>query len=127
MKKQNHLCVDLTTIMKHNDIQEMQSAHGELIRDTYQHFTFVETHARKATSRPDLRWQLVERTKHGKATVNARHIKVEFYIHHTDYEDGRDLADILARETEQLGETLCEVDLRKVVQAIKLLNEETKA
>lgn len=64
---------------------------------------------------PHLHWRPLLRTLHGKASVNAQHVKVEFYIHHDSYVDGRDLADILASEIETMGDNLCEMDLEQEV------------
>ena len=50
--------------------------------------------------------------------------KVEFYFHHEEYGDGRDLADQLAMQIDQLGETLCETDLEKLVESIRKLRKE---
>ena len=51
----------------------------------------------------------------------ANHIKLELYIPHGDYADGRDLADILASQVDQMGDNLCEMDMAKVVEAIRAL------
>ena len=42
-------------------------------------------------------------------------MKVEFYIRHDDYCNGNDLADILAREVETMGEGLCDICLSEEV------------
>lgn len=115
---QNFLCVDLRTEMLESNIQTGESRKGQLIMDEEnEHFVFVETPNKKQYKKhPELHWHLLDRSKHGRATMNARHIKVEFYIHHTDYKDGADLADILSREIESLGENLCEINLKEEVE-----------
>ena len=57
-------------------------------------------------------------------SANANHIKLELYIPHEDYATGRELADILAQQVEQMGDNLCEMDLSKVVEAIRALGKE---
>ena len=109
MKKQNYLCVDLTTEMLDQDIQENENRKGVLtMTEADEHFTFKESQPCVHVEHPELHWRLVDRTKHGKMTVNSRHVKVEFYVKHDEYEDGRELADVLASEIETLGENLCE-------------------
>lgn len=88
--------------------------------NTEEHFTLREVIKKERVERPELQWHLLNRTKHGKATINSRHIKVEFYIHHDEYQDGADLADILAREVETLGEQFCETNLKEEVSKCSL-------
>ncbi len=111
MKKQNYLCVDLTTQMMQKDLQVLNQANGMLRRDEEDHFTFVERSAKEHEEHLELHWRLLDRTKHGRVHLNARHVKVEFYIRHSDYANGRELADILASEIETMGESLSETDL----------------
>ena len=116
MTTQNYLCIDLRTEMRQSDIQTGETRNGTLTMDQAgEHFTFKETHTRTHVDRPELHWRLLNRTKHGRASVNSRHIKVEFYIHHDEYQDGADLADILAREVETLGEQFCETNFKEEV------------
>ena len=115
MKKQNYLCVDLQTQMKENDLQVNNQAKGTLLRDGEDHFVFTENEGKPHVAHPELHWRLLDRTKHGRVHVNANHVKVEFYIHHTDYAGGRDLADLLAREIETMGENLSETDMQAEV------------
>lgn len=120
-KKQVNLCVDLTTVMKNEDLQVLESRKGTLFRNEEDKFTFTERGARGQNTKPWKHWALIERSKNGKVSANDSHIKVEFYFHHEDYTDGRDLADQLATQIEQMGETLCETDLEKVVAGIEAL------
>ena len=116
MKKQNYLCVDLTTLMKQNDLHVNNQAKGTLRRDEEDHFTFTEQHAKAHEEHPELHWRLLDRTKHGRVHINSRHVKVEFYIHHDDYQNGRELADILASEIETMGESLSDMCLAEEVE-----------
>ena len=115
MKKNLHLCVDLKTLMKQKDLQVNNQANGTLRRDGEDHFTFTERDIRQHEEHPELHWRLLDRTKHGRVHINSRHVKVEFYIHHDDYANGRQLADILASEIETMGDALCETDLKEEV------------
>lgn len=124
MKTQNYLCIDLRTEMLQSDIQTGETRNGTLIVDeTGEHFTFKETRTRTNRTaghlghcpHPELHWRLLDRTKHGRATLNSRHVKVEFYIHHDEYQDGADLADILAREIETFGKQFCETNFKEEV------------
>ncbi len=112
--------------MKNEDLQVLDSRRGTLFRNEEDKFTFTERGARGQNTKPWKHWALIERSKNGKVSVNDSHVKVEFYFHHEDYADGRDLADQLATQIEQMGETLCETDLEKVVAAIEALKETGK-
>lgn len=108
-KTQNYLCVDVKTVTK-GEVKENQPMHGALVMDKKnEHFSFRQRGCGKP--HPESRWHLLDRTKHGKACMNARHVKVEFYIHHEDYESAAELADMLASEIETLGENLCDCPL----------------
>ena len=116
MKKQNYLCVDLTTEMLEKNIQENENRKGVLtMTGNGEQFTFKESQPCVHVEHPELHWRLLDRTKHGRMTVNARHVKVEFYIHHQDYGSELHLADILAAEVETMGETLSDIDLKEEV------------
>ena len=123
MKKQNYLCVDLKTQMKENDLQVLDSRKGTLFRNEEDKFTFTEKGARPHEVHNEKHWQLIDRTKNGKVCANDTHIKLEIYIRHENYADGRDLADQLASQTEQMGETLCETNLEKLVESIRTLKQ----
>ena len=117
MKKQNYLCVDLTTKMKKSDLQVLDSRKGTLHRTDEDKFTFIEKGVRTYETRPALHWRLLDRTKHGKIKYNAQHVMVQIYVPHDDYANGRELADLLAAEIETMGETLCELDIKEEVAA----------
>ncbi len=124
MKKNVMLCVDLTTLMKQGDLQVMDSRKGTLFRNEEDKFTFTERGARPHELRPEKHWQVMEKCRYGKVCANDAHVKLELYIPHGDYSDGRDLADILMSNTERLGETLCEIDMKQVVESIRALRKE---
>ena len=124
MKKQNYLCVDLTTKMKQNDLQVLESRKGTLHRTDEDKFTFTERGARPHEIHPELHWRVLDKCRYGKVSANANNIKLELYIPHDDYTTGRELADILAQQVEQMGDNLCEMDLSKVVEAIRALRKE---
>ena len=108
-------CVNLKFEGNATVIKPKQTRRGRLTyvkRD--EKFLFREGDA-PFTPQPQLHWRLLDRTLHGKASVNAQHIKVEFYIHHDSYVDGRDLADILASEMETIGDKLCDMNLEEEV------------
>ena len=108
-------CVDLRFEGNATVIKPKQTRHGRL---TYvqedEKFLFQERDV-PIVPQPRLHWRLLNRTLHGKASINAQHVKVEFYIHHDSYVDGRDLADILASEIETIGDSLCDMDLEEEV------------
>lgn len=106
-------CVDLKTFTR--EVMRVNKAvKGSLVMDEeHEHFTFEERP--EPVSHPECHWHLIDRSKHGKVSVNGRHVKVEFYVRHDEYEDGRELADMLASEIETLGENLCESDLKEEV------------
>ena len=124
MKKQNYLCVDLTTLMKEQDLQVMDSRKGTLFRSEEDKFTFTERGAKPHEVHPELHWQVLDKSKNGKVSANANHIKLELYIPHEDYLSGRELADILAQQVEQMGDNLGEMDMKQVVESIRALRKE---
>jgi len=107
--------------MKEQDLQVMDSRKGTLSRNGEDRFTFTEKGARPHEVHKEKHWVTIDRTKNGKVSANDSHIKLEIYIRHEQYEDGRDLADQLACQTEQMGETLCETDIAKLVKNIRSL------
>ena len=123
MKKNMFLCVDLETQMKEQDLQVMDSRKGTLYRNEEDRFTFTERGARPHEVHKEKHWVTIERTRNGKVSANDTHIKLELYIRHENYEDGRDLADQLAYQTERMGETLCETNLEKLVESIRALKK----
>ena len=108
-------CVDLKYQGNATVIKPKQTRRGSL---TYveedEKFLFKE-HDVPSVPHPQLHWRLLNRTLHGKTSINAQHVKVEFYIHHDAYLDGRDLADILASEMETIGDNLCDTNLEEEV------------
>jgi hypothetical protein len=116
MKKQMYLCVDLQTQMKRSDLKVMDSRKGTLCRNGEDRFTFIERGARPHEVHPELHWRLINRTLHGRMSVNANHIKVEFYIKHGEYVSEQQVADMLASEIETMGDALCETDLKEEVE-----------
>ena len=124
MKKNIMLCVDLITQMKENDLQVLDSRKGTLFRNEEDKFTFTEKGAKPHEVHPELHWQTLDKSKYGKVSANANHVKLELYIPHEDYTSGRDLADVLASQVEQMGDNLCEMDMPKVVEAIRALRKE---
>ena len=123
MKKQNYLCVDLTTLLKEGNLRVLNSRKGSLFRNEEDKFTFTERGAHVGELRPEKHWETIDRSRDGKVSANDSHIKLELYIRHENYSDGHDLADQLAYQTEQMGETLCDIDLRKLVSNIRSLKQ----
>ena len=130
MKKQNYLCVDLSTLMKKRNLKYLESRKGTLTRDGENHFTFVERGARGHELMPWKHWYLIKRLREnedairGKVSANDAHVKLEIYVRHGAYKDGIELADVLASVTEEMGETLCETDMQKLVEEIRKLKGE---
>ena len=124
MKKQVMLCVDLITLMKQGDLQVMDSRKGTLFRNEEDKFTFTERGAKPHELHPEKHWQVMEKCRYGKVSANDAHVKLELYIPHGDYENGRDLADILAQQVEQMGDNLGEMDMKQVVESIRALRKE---
>lgn len=116
-----YLCVDLETQMKKKDLKVMDSRKGTLCRNNEDRFTFVERGAHKHEVHPEKHWLVLDKCRYGKVSANDSHIKVELYIPHGDYADGRELADVMASQVDQMGDNLCEMDMAKVVDEIKAL------
>lgn len=127
MKKiQNYLCVDVRTEMNDRDMRpgekriveatmDVKSDGGFPVDNPEAHFTLREVEKKDHVDHPELHWRLIDRSKHGRITINSRHVKVEFYVHHDEYHSSAQLADMLATEIEILGENLCETDLQEEV------------
>ena len=127
MKKiKNYLCTDVRAEMNDRDMVpgekrlveatlDVVDGDGCPYSDPEGHFTLREVIKKERVVHPELHWHLLDRTKHGKADINSRHVKVEFYVRHDEYADGRELADLLASEIETLGENLCETNLKEEV------------
>ena len=108
-------CVDLKYQGNATVIKPKQTRRGSLTNvEEDEKFEFKERDV-PVTPQPQLHWRPLSRTLHGKASINAQHVKVEFYIHHDAYLDGRDLADILASEMETIGDNLCDTNLEEEV------------
>jgi len=108
-------CVDLKYEGNATVIKPKQTRRGALTYVQEDEKFFFKERDVPVTPQPQLHWRLLNRTLHGKASINAQHVKVEFYIHHDSYVDGRDLADILASEIETMGDNLCDMDLEQEV------------
>ena len=111
-------CVDLKFEGNTSVIKEGEKRQGTLRFVDEDSFKFVEKGV-QYVRHPELHWRLLERTKHGKAHINAQHVKVEFYIRHDDYQNSRELADMLASEIETMGESLSEMNLEEEVAQCK--------
>lgn len=109
-KKSTFPCVDLKFEGNTNIIKQGESRRGVLRFVDEDKFRFIEKGLERVVH-PELHWRLLDRTKHGRIHMNAKHVKVEFYIRHEDYQNGRDLSDILATEIETMGESLSDMDL----------------
>ena len=113
--------------MKQKDLQVMEGRKGTLFRNEEDKFTFTERGAKPQEKKPWKHWHLIKRIKDeqmsAQVTANDRHVKLEIYLRHEAYTDGRDLADQLASHTEELGETVCETDMKKLVEEIRKLKE----
>ena len=123
MKKNIMLCVDLIMQMKEGDLKVLDSRKGTLFRNEEDKSTFTARGAREQTVHPELHWQTLDKSRYGKVSANANHIRLELYIPHGDDADGRNLADILASQVDQMGDNLCEMDMAKVVEAIRNLKK----
>ena len=110
MRKQNHLCVDVTTYTE-NEMKTYDEANGKIWKDEQDHFTFVETRPIVHKSRPDLQWHELDSSDHGKLKLNTRHIHVELNIPVSECANGRHAADILARQAEQFEDKLDQLNL----------------
>lgn len=115
MIKNNFLCVDLKVESPNTMIKAGETRKGVLKYENEDKFTFTEKDVKPHKDCPELHWRLLDRTKHGRIHLNSRHVKVEFYIRHDDYRNSHDLADILAREVETMGESLCDICLSEEV------------
>jgi len=102
----------------------LDSRKGTLFRNEDDKFTFTEKGAFPREVHPEKHWQVLDKCRYGKVSANDAHVKLELYIPHEDYENGRDLADILAQQVEQMGDNLGEMDMVQVVRGIRALKKE---
>ena len=110
-------CVDAHVTTNNQVVQQGKTYDGKFTYVDDDHVRFVEKQKKAHVIHPELHWRLLERTKHGRMHTNVNHIKVEFYIKHGEYVSEQQLADMLAREIEQMGESLCDMDLKSEVEA----------
>lgn len=113
-----YLCVNLKAVTK-GVIKVNQKLVGSLLMDVEnEHFEFRQRGTHQV--HPECHWHLLNRTKHGKASANGSHVKVEFYIRHEDYISGQQLSDMLEGEMEQLSDTTFDTaEFMSSVQAIR--------
>ena len=116
-------CIDLKLLLNEHHAIEGKSYHGTLTYDNEDHSTFVEDDpkrnpaaSKEPNKRPDLQWHALAGSLHGKVSVNTNGAMLMLYLRHEEYNtDGRQLADILVSEAEQIGEVLSEIDITKEV------------
>lgn len=102
----------------------LDSRKGTLFRNEDDKFTFTEKGAFPREVHPEKHWQVLDKCRFGKVSANNAHVKLELYIPHEDYHSGRELADILAQQVEQMGDNLGEMDMEQVVRSIRALKKE---
>ena len=108
-------CVDAKVTTNDQVVKTGKQYKGTFRQLDDDHVRFVEE-PKIHTVHPELQWRLLERTLHGRLSLNANHLKVEFYIRHGDYVSERQVADILASEIETMGDSLCDMDLNEEVE-----------
>ena len=107
-------CVDAKVTTNNQVLQLGKHYKGSFVQNSEDQVQFVEE-TKVHTIHPELHWRLINRTLHGRMSVNANHIKVEFYIRHGDYVSEQQLADMLASEIETMGESICDMSLTEEV------------
>ena len=107
-------CVDAKVTTNNQVLQLGKHYKGSFVQNSEDQVQFVEE-PKVHTIHPELHWRLINRTLHGRMSVNANHIKVEFYIKHGEYVSAQQVADILASEIETMGDSLCDMDLEQEV------------
>lgn len=107
-------CVDAKVTTNNEVVKKGKKYNGTFKQIDDDHIAFIEE-PKVHTIHPELHWRLINRTLHGRMSVNANHIKVEFYIKHGEYVSEQQVADILASEIETMGDALCDTDLEEEV------------
>ena len=107
-------CVDAKVTTNENVVKQGKKYIGMFRVLNEDQVSFVEE-PKVHTIHPELHWRLLNRTLHGRMSVNANHIKVEFYIRHGEYTSEQQVADMLASEIETMGDALCDTDLEEEV------------
>lgn len=107
-------CVDAKVTTNNEVVKSGKKYNGTFKQIDDDHITFIEE-PKVHTIHQELHWRLLNRTLHGRMSVNANHIKVEFYIKHGEYVSAQQVADILASEIETMGDSLCDMDLEQEV------------
>ena len=95
-------CVDAKVTTNENVVKQGKKYIGMFRVLNEDQVSFVEE-PKVDTIHPELHWRLLNRTLHGRMSVNANHIKVEFYIRHGDYVSEQQLADMLASEMKEMA------------------------
>jgi hypothetical protein len=107
-------CVDVKVTTNNQVVEQGKIYKGSFEVQDEDNVSFTEE-VKEHVICPGLHWRLLDRTLHGRMSVNANHVKVEFYIRHGDYVSEKQLADMLGAEIETMGESLCEMDLKEEV------------
>ncbi len=107
-------CVDVKVTTNNQVVEQGKIYKGSFEVQDEDNVSFTEE-VKEHVLHPELHWRLLDRTLHGRMSVNANHVKVEFYIRHGDYVSEKQLADMLGAEIETMGESLCEMDLKEEV------------
>ena len=107
-------CVDAKVTTNNEVVKSGKKYNGTFKVINDDQVTFIEG-PKVHTIHPELHWRLLNRTLHGRMSVNANHIKVEFYIKHGEYVSEQQVADMLASEIETMGDALCDMDLEEEV------------
>lgn len=112
-------CVDAKVTTNDQIVEQGKTYKGSFQVQDDDHVSFIEE-KKVHVEHPELQWKLIERTLHGRLSINANHVKVEFYIRHGDYVSEKQLADMLGSEIETMGESLCDMNLKEeVAQCVK--------
>ena len=115
------LCMDAKVTTLNKAITQGDTIDARVTYVDDDHLRIIQNKRQAAVSQPhidhpELKWRPLAGTLHGKASANANGVMLIMYIRHEDYHtDGRELADILAQEVEQMGEVLAETDMQNVL------------
>ena len=111
-------CVDLTTELKNGEMGVYESRKGVLMRLGEFLYSFVELGV-KVKRQLWKCWVIIARCLYGKATTNADHVQIQYYIPHQAYNrDVNRLADIIVEQAEVLAEQVVQAKVPELVDSL---------
>lgn len=96
--------------------EEGDRIHAEVTYVNEDLLRIVERQKRAHVRHPELWWRNLVGSLHGKVRTNANGVMLMLYVRHGEYENAKNLVDIMASEMEMMGDILGEMNLQEEVK-----------